>query len=142
MFGIDMVVIFNTAILNEDQHEVTDRKLIAKEYLLSWFLIDFLSIFPIEVFVSSAVENEEANYDATYANRVARMSRISKLYRLAKITKLIRVFKILKSKKKIHDNVLANKEGHAINRLAYFILILFIFVHFFGCLWIYVGRIE
>lgn len=70
------------------------------------------------------------------------MTKISKLYRLIRVTKLIKVFKILKNKKKIHENVMANKDGKAINRLAYFILILFIFVHFFGCLWIYVGKVE
>lgn len=56
MFGLDMLVIFNTAIENEDQIIITNRCQIAKDYLNSWFIIDFLSIIPFEAFVELAEE--------------------------------------------------------------------------------------
>lgn len=43
-----MIVIFNSAYYDDEFHIVEDRQQIAVNYLKSWFLIDFLSIFPID----------------------------------------------------------------------------------------------
>jgi len=48
MFGIDMVLSFFTTVPDdENMTEITDRKIIACDYLTSWFPIDFVSILPI-----------------------------------------------------------------------------------------------
>lgn len=50
-FAIDIFVNFNSAYTDESYETITDRKKIAKEYLASWFLVDFLSIVPFELIV-------------------------------------------------------------------------------------------
>jgi hypothetical protein len=50
-FGIDIITVFNSAFYNSEYLIVEDRWLIAADYCKSWFLIDFISIFPIESFV-------------------------------------------------------------------------------------------
>jgi len=48
-FAIDIIIIFNTALINESFETIDDRCVIAKEYIKSWFFIDLLSIIPFEV---------------------------------------------------------------------------------------------
>ena len=49
MFLIDIIFIFNSAYNDEDFRIVDDRKKIAKNYLNSWFTIDFLAIVPFDL---------------------------------------------------------------------------------------------
>ena len=43
---IDLLVIFNTAIYDDEESLVTSRKRIAINYLTGWFIVDLLSIIP------------------------------------------------------------------------------------------------
>lgn len=140
-FLLDIIVIFNCAV--EVELNIEDKRFeIALIYLKGWFLIDLLSILPFELMIPNAiVDGQEVVSSAENANSFVRITRISKLYKLVKITKLIRMFKILKNKKKITKNALSVvKNGYAFDRLFYFILILFLVSHFFGCMWIFVGN--
>lgn len=49
VFGLDVILNFNTAIL-KDRLLIHNRKIVTKTYLRSWFLIDFLSAFPFDLF--------------------------------------------------------------------------------------------
>lgn len=49
LFFIDMLVIFNTAIHDEDMQLIVDRKKIAIKYLKGWFLIDLFAIIPFDL---------------------------------------------------------------------------------------------
>ena len=52
-FAIDIIVNANTAYFNqEEQMYVFDRQVIIKKYLLGWFWIDLVAIFPFRVFGS------------------------------------------------------------------------------------------
>jgi hypothetical protein len=49
VFAVDLVLNFFTTVIDkETDEEIVDRKLIACEYLTSWFSVDFLSIVPFE----------------------------------------------------------------------------------------------
>jgi len=48
LFLLDIFVLFNCAFYNEDFIIVENRKIIANEYLKSWFLVDLISIIPFE----------------------------------------------------------------------------------------------
>ena len=54
--------------------------MIAKSYFLTWFVVDFISVIPLDVLF-------------TYGNlsKFVRFSRIGKIYRLIKVTKMIRL---------------------------------------------------
>ena len=59
-FFIDIVVNFNSAYIDESYEVIDDRKKIAHSYLVSWFLVDFLSIVPFELIVTAADTYENA----------------------------------------------------------------------------------
>ena len=59
-FFIDIVVNFNSAYIDESYEVIDDRKKIAHSYLVSWFLVDFLSIVPFELIVTATDNYENA----------------------------------------------------------------------------------
>ena len=97
MFAIEILINFNLAFTTNTKLE-DSRWEIAKDYIKSWFLIDFLSVLPFELIM---ISTDDTNEDSGNANKFVRMAKISKLYKLAKITKLIKMIKIMKNKKKL-----------------------------------------
>lgn len=51
LFLVDIFINFNTAYKDEINNIVDDRKTVAKTYLTGWFIIDFLSIFPLDLII-------------------------------------------------------------------------------------------
>ena len=74
---IDIIVIFNTAVFDNDENLAENRKEIACHYLKGWFTIDIFSILPFELMV----------YNSPF-NKLTRFFKIGKLYKLVKLTKL------------------------------------------------------
>ena len=63
LFLVDIIINFMT-VYHKDNHELVDNRCdIIKNYLTSWFLIDFLAIFPTEMLVNFI--NKTTNDDAT-----------------------------------------------------------------------------
>ena len=103
-----MFLCFFTTIPNEeDMTEETDRKLIICTYLKGWWIIDFLSIVPINDIVEIFVSEEESgdlddnNGTSMRGNLVIRAARGVKLYKLMRLFRLVKVFKLLKNKDKL-----------------------------------------
>ena len=92
MFLIDIIVIFNSSYYDEDYTIITDRKLIAKQYLKGWFTIDFFAIFPFDLFFQ--------NNSSEYTDFI-RVARIGRMYKLVKLARLLRILKILKDRSKL-----------------------------------------
>ena len=93
MFGLDIVVSFDTAYVGANDEMVTDRRKIAKEYcdpFKGWFLVDFLSTVPIDKVVKSFQGGD-----------AAKETKAIKLLRLARLMKLTRVIKLGKFKKNL-----------------------------------------
>lgn len=53
MFLVDIVLLFFTVLVDEELNLIEDMGQIAKSYLLSWFVVDFVSIIPIELLIKS-----------------------------------------------------------------------------------------
>lgn len=88
LFFIDVVLTFNTAILNDVTWTLEDnRKIIAITYLKSWFIIDVLSCFPFGLL-------NHANNSMTESH----MQTLAKAYKFIKLIKLTRIMKIMKDK--------------------------------------------
>jgi hypothetical protein len=49
LFLLDMIIIFNTAIIDDELNIISDRSIIAKEYLSAWFWIDLVAILPFDL---------------------------------------------------------------------------------------------
>ena len=87
---VDIIVIFNTAIYDQQENLVQSRKAIAVSYLTGWFTVDLLSIIPF------SWAFKQSRY-----NNLARVARAGRLYKLVKLTKLIRILKVMKDQNKI-----------------------------------------
>lgn len=48
LFFLDIIVTFNTALLDEDFRIIDNRKIISVKYLKGWFTVDLLAIVPFD----------------------------------------------------------------------------------------------
>ena len=84
IFFIDIIVIFNSAVVDENFEKCYDRGTITCTYLKSWFPIDFVAIIPFESFVP-------ANGEAANLVRYARLGKITKMLKLMKLLRLMKL---------------------------------------------------
>lgn len=136
LFFIDLILTFFTTYFDEKLlNEVTDMKLIAKNYLRTWFVIDFLSIFPFEpVLQGLSIEDVGA---------FVQITRVTKLYKLVRMVRLLKMARIFKDRRKIVmnlDKVMRISAG--LERLTFFCLVYLMFCHIITCLWIFVASFE
>lgn len=131
LFGIDIIVIFNTAYYDLEVELIDDRKEIAKFYLSGWFTIDLLAIIPFDRIMNAADFNQ-----------LARVARVGRLYKLVKLTKLFRILKVMKEKTKLLKYINEFlKIGLGMERLFFFGIIFFLLCHIATCLWLIIAAI-
>ena len=81
-FMVDMLVSFRTAYFDSDKKAyVIDGRAIAKRYLTSWFLVDFISSIPWDVIAEAAAPPHKSSRIAIEVSilRLVRILRIMKL---------------------------------------------------------------
>ena len=83
LFFIDIIIIFNSAYIDERDELVKDRCTIASNYLRGWFFVDLISIIPFEIFFQRG--------DAVNLVRFARIGRIPKIIKLLKLFRLMKL---------------------------------------------------
>jgi potassium voltage-gated channel Eag-related subfamily H member 8 len=127
-FLIDIFIIFNSAFYDSEFIVVEDRKIIAKEYLRSWFIIDLLAIIPFDLLIST----QDQNY-----GDIARIVRLGRISKLIKMTRLLRILKIVKERSKLlkYLNEIL-KIGLGFERLFFFIVVFIILAHIVSCIWV------
>ena len=121
MFGIDMGACCNTAVFDDQSRDaklIFHRPIIMKKYLRSWFIIDFLSTFPLDL--------------VTQGNNMKGF-RMFRVLRLVRLLKLARVFKLQGLKEKLHLDEL----NPAIFRLLTLLLQVGFTAHLVACFWFY-----
>ena len=87
-----MLVIFNSAFLNEEFVVIDNRKKITETYLKGWFTVDIVSSIPFGLF------NQNSDDDS---HHLAKWASFEKVYKLVKLVKLLRILKIVKDQNKI-----------------------------------------
>lgn len=125
-FLFDIFVAFNTAIVDSrTELLVSNRLLIAKDYLKFWFWIDLISALPFEsILLSLGIKS--GNLDAVL---------LLKLLRLTRVFRLLRVLNLGKLGKQL-EKLDLNPVCFSALRL---ILVIWFCAHTFACLWIIVG---
>ena len=96
-FLLDIIFNFNSAFQDDEFRIIEDRKVIARDYIKSWFAIDIIAIVPIDKLITSGSDSTSPGGE----NKMLRLSRIGRMYKLIKLTRLLRVLKIVKEKSKI-----------------------------------------
>ena len=126
IFILDIIIIFNTALLNDYNEIIDNRVVIAKLYMKGWLLIDLLAVIPFDLILNSS-----------QFNQLIRIVRIGRLYKLAKLTRLFRMLKLAKSHEVWLEKI-GNffKVSPGLSRLIFFLFISIIIIHVVACLWI------
>lgn len=70
---------------------ILDSKIIARKYLKSWFLVDFISSLPLD-YVFLGIEGQ--SYSAGRALRILRLAKLLQLLRLLRISRLVRYVRL------------------------------------------------
>lgn len=96
-FCIDIILTFFTALSDPEDNAcyIIDKKVIAKSYLGSWFIIDLISIIPLDQILSSASSK------LAQLGKFGRFARFTKLIRLMRIVRMAKLFRICKDRKKL-----------------------------------------
>lgn len=127
-FRLDFILNFLQAYRHPDTYEnITDLKLIALNYLFTWFIIDFLSLFPFEVFMGDSKDSTTFKL-----LRLLRMPRLSKLIDTGRVKKILKAFQGDTSNDKAI--VKANLSLY-VYRVVRLIIIALVITFFLGCLW-------
>lgn len=97
LFKCNILVNFLQATENSDGTWVVQPKIIAKNYIRSWFAFDLISVLPFQLIEKFFEKDGESGDSASY-NQLIRLLRLPRLYRLSK---LMRLFKLIKTAKKV-----------------------------------------
>ena len=132
--AIDIVLTFFSAYTDEEENLVKNHKKIIKKYLKSWFVIDIISVLPL----NNLFKNGK------YSG-LTKISKLPKLYRLIKLTKLLRMTK-MSSKGNLNRVTKFFMEKLKINanveRLFFFVLTFLLMNHLCACFWYFMAKIE
>ena len=84
-FFIEIIIVFRTAIVDEQRQLITDAKKIAKAYLKGQFCMDMLSTVPLDSIVMLLLGNESMRERSE-----VKLLAVFKLLRIVKLRRLIR----------------------------------------------------
>ena len=138
---IDIILTFFTSVTDEqDFKEITDKKRIAVIYLKKWFIIDVVSILPVDVFL---LANYNTDDNALNTNVLFRFAKIGKVYKLIRMLRLAKILKILKSKRTVVNHFTSElKISSGVERIIFFVGFFLLLIHIFACLFIFLDEIE
>lgn len=123
MFIVDLFLNFVTTIADSSKILITDPKIIACEYLSSWFPVDLVSSIPIKwMGLEEAVPREAF-----------------RMVKLLKLLKLMRVFRLGRLVGKAQERY---QIKHATVMIAKFAFIILFAAHWLGCIYFFIARIQ
>jgi len=137
LFLTDFAMNFISAYYDEEGHFVKEPKILALNYLKSWFILDLIAVFPLDVIENVVIDNDQSSSKVRY-NFFLRLIRIPRLYRLVKIVKLNSLFKFIRGNKALEWLEL----NSILMKLASFFIVVVTVVHIMACLWYFVARLD
>lgn len=130
LFFIDMIISFFTGYYDEKLSVETSLKKIFLRYLKSWFILDLITCFPLQLFFQGF------NY-----NSALRMAGFKRLWKIVRVAKLLRFIKILKNRDQRKNIHLAFKLSIQLERLMFFLLFIGFMIHLITCFWVFIGNL-
>lgn len=127
-FFLDILVNFNKVIvIHKKKRLIVKRKEIAKHYLKSWFIIDFLAFLPFFLFTN------DFQFGFTAALRSVQLTRVFSLFRLFRIVK---TFKHLSTTDSILNKTISRRPHRyrdSVSRMSAHFMMILVFCHLFSC---------
>ncbi|KAJ0410307.1 hypothetical protein P43SY_002639 [Pythium insidiosum] len=117
--------------VNEEDTLITDRSLIAKRYLMTWFVPDVISSLPTEYIFSGL---GDGGHDKSVASL-----KLARVIRLVRVTKLTRLIKLRQFARKIEDVL---EVDAVVARLSQVIGQVLLVTHVLACFWHLVGYTD
>jgi hyperpolarization activated cyclic nucleotide-gated potassium channel 2 len=116
LFMMDVGKNFFTGYVDENESIVMSHKLVVINYLTGYFLIDFLSSFPLDPLLDAMASDSEQTTTSSSASEVTRATktlkmlkllRMAKLFRLMRLSRVFRYFKmgLMYMEEKLHVRV-------------------------------------
>ncbi|DBA03518.1 TPA: hypothetical protein N0F65_011419 [Lagenidium giganteum] len=134
LFCLDLLHHFFVGFHSEDDDSlVTDRRVIAKRYLSSWFLLDFVASMPTE-YIATAFSDAD-----TAKDRSVMSFKLTRILRLVRVAKLARLIKVRQFAMKLED---ALELDAVFMRLTRLVLQVLLITHVLACFWHMVGYTE
>lgn len=127
----DIIFHFFTAFENEEGILVTSRVVIAKTYLKTYFITDFLGSFPINAQILQFANDTLGTSSLVYSNYV--------VWRLIRLIKLLKVRKIFRQ---MDVCLTILKQDFERIKAVIFVLEVCMVVHLTACIWNIVGEVE
>uniref|UniRef100_A0A5K3F2B4 Ion_trans domain-containing protein n=1 Tax=Mesocestoides corti TaxID=53468 RepID=A0A5K3F2B4_MESCO len=92
LFIIDIMVNFRTGFVRESMADdiVLEPKLIVREYLRKWFILDFVSALPLDYVLLAFDKGTEQIAQAGQALKILRLAKLLSLLRLFRLSRLLR----------------------------------------------------
>ncbi|QDZ20707.1 voltage-gated ion channel protein [Chloropicon primus] len=134
IFLCDIVLNFRTAIESAGI-VISKPKDIARHYFKTWFVIDIISAFPVDlVLLGFGMDTKGSGNDTGY--RVNKLLKILKTFRLVRVLRLARLSRIMS---RFRD--LFNLRYSVITILQFFIAVAFV-AHWIACFWFMIGHLQ
>ena len=132
----DIIFTLNTAYVEFDGSIVIARKLIFFNYLRGWFIVDLIASVPFDLILSSIQPNvSRSSYN--FLGKLIRLKNAPKLFRLSKLLVCFKnnhMFPFMQSWYYFFSF------SSAAVKLLNTIMMIFISLHIFTCLWYYIAR--
>lgn len=132
LFSIDIVLSFFTTIIVDGQ-EISSRKIIARRYLTSWFIVDLISATPLDLMFSEGWISELNNIARAVRLFSPRYIQMLMMVRLIRLHHIFPFLKDKKSKDRLNPGVL---------RLVFTVFVVLVIAHWVACGWLALGKID
>jgi len=145
-FYFDMVLNFVTTYEDENMKVITDPGKIARHYLASWFMVDLISVLPVDlaIRISEGMFICSFNFDGCPDDKgtvstAGQYVKVFKMLRLVRLVKLLRLARLSRLVVKYQDELFNVLRLMATLKLIVFLLYL---GHIFGCIFYFFSDDE
>jgi len=118
--------------MDDDRLEISYRK-IARRYLQTWFIIDFLSTFPSDWFIPLALDG---------STQMAGNIRSVKLVKVLRLFRLLKLMRLARLKRKFEHIEFGEYISPSIQRLIMLLANILFVAHLISCMWFYVNECK
>lgn len=142
-FVFIMDIFINFLYVQEDDYGllIVDIKLLAKEYLKTWFFIDFFSSIPTSLLML-VVQAHSATYGSNSYSLSIRLVKLLKLITLYKLVTIARILRLMKNNKLI-EYLLSRIDIPQNVKIGIASILKIVFmIHILGSIWIIIAELN
>jgi CRP-like cAMP-binding protein len=119
---------------------VTNKAQLRREYLRGWFIVDFLSVLPINYIMLWVSHNTDQS-NLAHSTRFMRFMRIARFVRLIKLAKLSQLRDVMRIVKEFLAQIgISAQEVEFFLRMLGLVAVMLGVGHITACVWLHIGR--